>query len=289
MMTNPFDKFAATPKPASEKPPEDAFQRFQKAKAGATPSETAVPAFEKFRVQKPSRVASAAATPRSTLTTPDGPPATPQSMESLLSFDDLSDSGVAPTPGPVYFDVAESLLSDFPRMKSNEKRTFLPGTPKVVALSPLQSGAGLLEVKLEGGLGLSLGGIIETANGVEHLVNSQSPVEDLPLVHGASGVLSLALRRVKEVRRAAFFVTAQSPETLWQGAVTVGFRDAILTFPVGREGSCENLLAVSLFNVAGELVVRYENDFQDAPLKSLLVDFGYNGVVWKNDRLPLFV
>lgn len=281
MTNNSFEKFN---KPAPQEEVKAKFDKFSRARQEQVAADQQE-AFAKFKVQKPGL----------TVPQPSPTPSVPAqvapkadrgtgSLSSFLSFDE----GPAPSTSPslARFERRESPLSAFPRIGDGEQKIFSENGPQVVALTRAQSGVGLLEVSLTATPGLMLSLWVEDSEKRIFRVASGMQTQEFAAV-SPSGSIFLHLRHGERLRRALVVVTAQSPATLWEGALSASLRRAKITASLERATSCENFVPLSILQVEGGLVLRFENSFQDSPLRNVLESFGYNEITWKNNRTPL--
>lgn len=281
MTNNPFEKFTKAAPPEEAKAKFDKFAQAQQERVSADKHE----AFAKFKIQRPGRTVSQPA-PTPSSPAPQAPKAAAGtgSLSSFLSFDEKLASSAAPSLAR--FERRESPLSAFPRMGDGEQKIFSENWPQVVALTRAQSGVGLLEISLAATPGLMLSLWVEDSEKRIFRVASGMQTQEFAAV-SPTGSIFLHLRHSERLRRALVVVTAQSPATLWEGALTTTIRRAKITASLERATPCENFVPLSILQVEGELVLRFENAFQDSPLRDVLESFGYREITWKNNRTPL--
>ena len=144
---------------------------------------------------------------------------------------------------------------------------------------------------------LSLGCVVETDRSEESAVQSlgghlEAPRgADAPLVsldHRPSGdVVVIDLGQVRALRRALVYGYSPSIATLsWDGvigATTAG--GARIEIPFGRRPFSGTMAMVSIYNVAGELVLRSEMEELFGPPEAAAAAYGYE-LPWLDGRVP---
>lgn len=160
----------------------------------------------------------------------------------------------------------------------------------VVALSRAQSSLGALMFELEEGSsqGLFFAVTYETKAGEQRVVVDAESSDGVAHMVASRRRVGINLRNISSLDRFLVSVVSISPETVWCGTVSVvtpaGGR---LTSRLDWSESHETCAQFSGYNVDGRVVLRAESDHKKVPLKRLCEDYGYDKVVWRDDRNPL--
>ena len=169
-----------------------------------------------------------------------------------------------------------------------------------MTLTRLQSGIGMLELALTRAPSagdLSLGCVVETDRAEESAVQSLgghlvAPRRaDAPLVRldprPTGDVVVIDLLQVRSLRRALVYGYSPSIATLtWDGVINATtYGGARLEIPFGRRPFSGTMAMVSVYNVAGELVLRSEMDEHFGPPEAAAVAYGYE-LPWLDGRVP---
>lgn len=198
----------------------------------------------------------------------------------------------APTRAPTRLRAARRVLPG--------TQTILTAAAPTVTLSRLQSGIGTLTVEAacSGEVGdLRLGGAYQLRSGPSSTVQSSGgnrlapPKTRRPVIIGSRESyerLAIDLRQCRELERLAVYGFSESRALLrWGGTLVVRtFGGAEVEVPLENvEGSV--VMLVTLYNVAGEFVVRAEMQAVLGDVREACRVFGYDKITWLDDRTPV--
>jgi hypothetical protein len=198
-----------------------------------------------------------------------------------------------------------------PRRTSPGAPTLLTPQQPTVTLTPVQSGVGGLTVTAATSVGdgdLRLGCAYQLRSGASSLVQPVSGVTVAPAgsrrpVIRASRerfeALHLDLRQVGELDRAIVYlfshydaVRVQPPGTKamvpWSGVLSSEtFAGARIDVPLRRDPGPGVLVALSIYRVDGELVLRAENELLAGSVRDAVRAFGFETITWIDPTTPL--
>ncbi len=105
--------------------------------------------------------------------------------------------------------------------------------------------------------------------------------------------VTLDLVQIRDIERVIVFAYSPTGQTLrWAGTATVTtsgqarIESPLSDIPAGVDGSGV-LVALSLYNVDGQLVVRGENELVSGSLREACIAFGFDRITWLDDHTPL--
>lgn len=101
--------------------------------------------------------------------------------------------------------------------------------------------------------------------------------------------LTVDLAQVRDLRRLAVYLFSESRQPLaWSGTVTVEtFGRSRIEIPLDRPPSAGVLLALSVYNVRGELVLRAEDLLVPGSARAAALALGYDRISWFDEDTPL--
>ncbi|MGI8665801.1 MAG: hypothetical protein ACR2N4_07205 [Jatrophihabitans sp.] len=170
-----------------------------------------------------------------------------------------------------------------------------------MTLTRLQSGVGVLQIEAacSPAVGdLRLGAAYQLRTGVSSVVQHASgvrtapPASSRPVIIGARGQyeqLTIDLVQVRDLDRLVIYAFSESGATLnWGGTLvlsTVG--QARVDLPLDRPASAQVSVLMSLYNVAGELVIRAEMEELAGSVRDAVSAYGFDRITWLDPRTPL--
>jgi uncharacterized protein involved in tellurium resistance len=227
-----------------------------------------------------------------------GPPVSPGSSLDLGPPAAAPPSSTAPGPATRH---RPPTVRDARRTAEGSAPTRLAGAHPTVTLTRLQSGTGALELSLTRPASagdLALGCVFELADGVEAVVQELGgvtagpPGTPLPVVRWkgrADGEsLFVDLRRVRDLRRALVYGYSPSVAVLaWSGVLVITtYGGARIEVPIESGSFSGTLALLTIYNVAGELVLRAEMDGHHGPPETAAVAYDHH-LPWLDGRTPL--
>ena len=169
-----------------------------------------------------------------------------------------------------------------------------------VTLTRLQSGAGALQIRLIASQAIGtvrLGCAYQLTDGtslVQRIGGPQTAPPDgrRPVIRASSDggdLLTLDLLQVRRLSRMVVYLAAGSgDEVRWGGTMTVQtIGGSRILLPLDRSPSTGVLVALSIYNVDGELVLRHEDVLVDGPVREAAQAFGFDRITWVDDETPL--
>jgi len=190
-------------------------------------------------------------------------------------------------------------VHDDTRLRAGQQRLLGVADP-TVTLTRVQSGVGQLQIEAVCGPAvgdLRLGAAYQLRDGTSSTVqytggNRFAPSSRNPVVVAGRDEyehLRVDLRQVGELQRLAIYAFSESRAPLtWGGTLVVS------TVGGGRvELPLETLYAgrvavlVSLYNLAGELVIRAEMETIEGDVREAARAYGYDRITWRDDRTPV--
>lgn len=198
-----------------------------------------------------------------------------------------------------------------PRRTSPGAPTLLTPQQPTVTLTRVQSGVGGLTVTAATSVGdgdLRLGCAYQLRSGASSLVQAVSgvtvapPGSRRPVIRASRDrfeALHLDLRQVGELDRAIVYlfshydaVRAQPPGTKamvpWSGVLSSETLTGVrIDVPLRRDPGPGVLVALSVYNVDGELVLRAENELLAGSVRDAVRAFGFETVTWIDPTTPL--
>jgi hypothetical protein len=264
----------------------------------------------------PSAVEPASAGPQ-----PDGPQTSLDlsSPSRTPSPDPVARPTPAPSPEPSPHEASRhGEASRTPVSPALQPRRTLQGAPTLltpqqptVTLTRVQSGVGGLTITAATSVGdgdLRLGCAYRLRSGASSLVQTVSgvtvapPRSRRPVIRGTRDRferLDVDLRQVDELDRMIVYlfshydaVRTDPPGTLamvpWSGVLsTETLSGARIDVPLRRDPAPGVLVALSLYNVAGELVLRAENELLPGSVRDAVQAFGFDAITWIGPSQPL--
>ena len=176
-------------------------------------------------------------------------------------------------------------------------------TPKAptVTLTRLQSGVGVLQVEAACGEAVGdvrIGCAYQLTSGVTSVVQRTSgvslapPGSTRPVVVARRGQfeeLLVDLAQVRDLERLVVYLYSESDAALrWGGTLVVTtFGQAEIRLALDRAQSTGVMVAMSVYNIGGELVLRREDAEVEASIREACVAFGFDRISWLDSRTPL--
>ena len=179
--------------------------------------------------------------------------------------------------------------------------TLLTRTAPVVTLAAMQSGIGRLhleaacspavgDLRLAGAYRLTSGAssVVLAADGLNHA----PPRSTRPLItaqHGRYEELVLDLVKVRDLDRLVVLAFSDSGASLnWGGTLLVTtFGGAQVKIALDREAAPGVLVALSVYRVNGELVLRSEAELVAGTVRDACLAYGFEDVAWLDPRTPI--
>ena len=245
----------------------------------------------------------------STPAAPPAPPASPTSPAAPAGSTSLDLSAPAATPAPTAAPPAPNST----RPTRRAQRAYTPartrrGTATVlnaatptVTLTRIQSGVGALTISaacsdavgdIRLGCAYQLIGdrssVIQRASGLtEAPVGTRRPV--MAATKDRFETLTIDLAQVRDLERFVVYLYSESGQPLrWGGTLVVEtFAPARIEVPLAAPESTGVLVALSGYNVDGELVLRNEDTVVDGPVRAATAAFGFDRISWLDDHTPL--
>jgi hypothetical protein len=227
---------------------------------------------------------------------PSGGPEQPPGSASL----DLDEPAAPAERIPSSAPAAPARRATVERIGPGQRRILTPDEP-TVTLTRLQSGIGTLEFEaaVPSGAGdLRIGALYELADGLSSTVDlaagrrtAPAPPRSAVLVARRERFEQLAvdLRRCRELRRLVVYGLSASRQPLsWSGTLVVTtFGGGRIDLPLESLRPGATAVLLSLYNVAGEFVLRAEMATVDGTLRDAARAYGYDRITWLDDRTPI--
>jgi hypothetical protein len=243
---------------------------------------------------------------------PSATHAEPLTSETSLDLSPTAPSApAAAAPAPSVPPAAPEAPGFRPRRTSLGAPTLLTPQQPTVTLTRVQSGVGGLTVTAATSVGdgdLRLGCAYQLRSGASSLVQAVSgvtvapPGSRRPVIRATRDrfeALHLDLRQVGELDRAIVYlfshydaVRAQPPGTKamvpWSGVLSSEtFAGVRIDVPLRRDPGPGVLVALSVYNVGGELVLRAENELLAGSIRDAVRAFGFETITWIDPTTPL--
>jgi hypothetical protein len=243
---------------------------------------------------------------------PSATQAEPLTSETSLDLSPTAPSApAAAAPAPSVSPAAPEAPGFRPRRTSPGAPTLLTPQQPTVTLTRVQSGVGGLTVTAATSVGdgdLRLGCAYQLRSGASSLVQAVSgvtvapPGSRRPVIRATRDrfeALHLDLRQVGELDRAIVYlfshydaVRAQPPGTKamvpWSGVLSSEtFAGVRIDVPLRRDPGPGVLVALSVYNVGGELVLRAENELLAGSIRDAVRAFGFETITWIDPTTPL--
>ncbi len=179
--------------------------------------------------------------------------------------------------------------------------TILTAKAPTITLTRVQSGVGALQIELacsaevgDARLGCAyqlrsgLSSVVQHASGVP----TAPPGSRRPVLTGLRDEFEELLVDLVQVRELDRFVvyafSASDSELTWGGTLVVStLGRARVELPMDGPASAGVLVLLSVFNVAGELVLRNESDRIAGTVRDACVAYGFDRIAWLDARTPL--
>jgi len=179
--------------------------------------------------------------------------------------------------------------------------TILTAKAPTITLTRVQSGVGALQIELacsaevgDARLGCAyqlrsgLSSVVQHASGVP----TAPPGSRRPVLTGLRDEFEELLVDLVQVRELDRFVvyafSASDSELTWGGTLVVStLGQARVELPMDGPASAGVLVLLSVFNVAGELVLRNESDGIAGTVRDACVAYGFDRIAWLDARTPL--
>lgn len=216
---------------------------------------------------------------------------------------DLSDEPVAaPSPAPAAAPAGRRAVELPPPLRvAAAGRLALTRHAPTVTLTRVQSGVGTLMIEAARSdelADLRVGAAYELTSGVASTVELSSDRRTAPLQsrrpvivasHDRYERLAIDLRQVRELRRVAVYVFSDSNSTLtWGGTLVVHTAaGARVEIPLDDIAPGHAAVALSMYQVGGELVLRSERHGNLPSVREACRAFGFDAISWLDDRVPV--
>ncbi|MDQ1481933.1 MAG: hypothetical protein QOF35_9 [Actinomycetota bacterium] len=179
--------------------------------------------------------------------------------------------------------------------------TFLTAKSPVVTLTRVQSGVGALTfqaARSETVGDLRLGCAYQLVSGESSVIHHGGGLDVAPpnsrrpviMANGERfGGLTVDLAQNRNLQRLLVYAYSESAATLsWDGTLVVQtYGGARIEVPLTRKPSAGVLVALSLYNVDGELVLRAEDAMINGSVREATAAFGFDRIGWLDDHTPL--
>jgi uncharacterized protein involved in tellurium resistance len=185
------------------------------------------------------------------------------------------------------------------RIAAGEQR-LLSVTHPTVTLTRVQSGVGQLQIEAVCGPQLAelrLGAAYQLRGGASSTVqyaggNRFAPSSRRPVIVAGRDEyehLRVDLRQCRELERMAVYAFAESGAQLsWGGTLVVTtFGGAHLELPLETLYPGRVAVLLSIYNVAGEFVVRAEMETISGDVREAARAYGYDRITWRDERTPV--
>jgi uncharacterized protein involved in tellurium resistance len=224
-------------------------------------------------------------------------PATPSSATL-----DLDDAVPMPAARPAASAVAPARARAYPvRRITAGGRTILSAATPTVTLTRTQSGIGTLTIEAAcsaevGDLRLGCAYQLRTgqsstvqASGGNRLAPPRSRRPVLVGAHERYERISVDLRQALDIERLAVFAFSESRVQLhWGGTLIVTtFAGAKIEVPLEQLAPGGVAVLLTLYNVAGEFVLRAELETIAGAIREAARAYGYDRITWLDDRNPV--
>ncbi len=207
----------------------------------------------------------------------------------------------APTPSRAVAATPPAVRAYAPPRAQAGTATILTAKAPTVTLTRVQSGVGALQIELACSAEVGdvrLGCAYQLRSGLSSVVQHASGVPTAP--PGSRRPVLTALRedfeellvdlvQVRELDRFVVYAfSASDVELTWGGTLVVSTHgQARVDLPVEGPASAGVLVLLSVFNVAGELVLRNESDRIAGTVRDACVAYGFDRIAWLDARTPL--
>jgi hypothetical protein len=215
---------------------------------------------------------------------------------------DLTPASDAPVPVPVSPRVRPTapVVGPGPRARRGTPTILTPKEP-VVTLSRVQSGVGVLRIEAacSDAVGdLRLGCAYRLRSGLSSVVRSSGgpgaapPGSHRPVILGERAQyeqLTVDLVQARDIDRLLVYASPGGGAPVnWGGTLVVTtFGGARLEVPLDRPPSAGVLAVLSLYNIAGEFVLRAELDEVAGTVRDAVQAHGYDRITWLDAATPL--
>jgi uncharacterized protein involved in tellurium resistance len=203
-------------------------------------------------------------------------------------------------PPPAAPRTVRAVASHQPRRAGAGPATILATKP-TLTLTRLQSGVGVLTIEAACAptVGdLRLGCAYQLRSGVSSMVQAVSGVTSAPpgsarpVIVGARGrfeTLTIDLVQSRDIERLLVYAFSESDSVLsWGGTlVLTAFGPTRIEIPLDRPPSPNILMALSIYNIRGEFVVRAELEELVGPVRAAVSAYGFDRISWLDQRTPL--
>lgn len=179
--------------------------------------------------------------------------------------------------------------------------TILDAAEPTVTLTRVQSGVGALTVTAACGEGvgdLRLGCAYQLRSGRSAIVQLASGLSVGPTGPGEPVIsasrnrfeeLAVDLVQSRRLRRLVVYAFSESDSSLnWGGTlVAETFGKARVEVPLAGEASAGVFVILSVYNIAGEFVLRAEQEVVHGSVREATVAYGFNDISWLDSRTAL--
>jgi len=207
----------------------------------------------------------------------------------------------APTPSRAVAATPPAVRAYAPPRAQAGTATILTAKAPTVTLTRVQSGVGALQIELACSAEVGdvrLGCAYQLRSGLSSVVQHASgvptapPGSRRPVLTGLREDFEELLVDLVQVRELDRFVvyafSASDVELTWGGTLVVSTHgQARVDLPVEGPASAGVLVLLSVFNVAGELVLRNESDRIAGTVRDACVAYGFDRIAWLDARTPL--
>ena len=179
--------------------------------------------------------------------------------------------------------------------------TILDAFEPTVTLTRVQSGVGALTVTAACGEGvgdLRLGCAYQLRSGRSSIVQLASGLSVGPAGPGGPVIsasrhryeeLTVDLVQSRQLRRLLVYAFSESDSAVTWGGTLVAetFGKARVEVPLAAEASAGVLVILSVYNIAGEFVLRAEQEVIHGSVRDATVAYGFNDISWLDSRTAL--
>ncbi|MFW0789038.1 hypothetical protein [Gordonia sp. CPCC 205333] len=186
------------------------------------------------------------------------------------------------------------------RRLAGDDRELLSPTRPTLALTRVQSGVGGIDIELHAPTvpSLALACVVTDAEGESRVVDPTHPHSPPPpsntdpLVTFSSngfGKFGINLRRARELSRLIVVATSATGEVIdWTGTLSLTtFGGGRVDIPIDATPQSPTTIIASIYNVAGEYVLRAENQPMGGSLREASRSFGFDSISWLDARTPI--
>ncbi|WP_138917819.1 hypothetical protein [Gordonia effusa] len=238
---------------------------------------------------------------------PNPPP--PAQAPTPTPSDNLLDLSTAPSPPepaaahsserPKHAAAQPPSIHPVRRLVGDDREQLLPTRP-TLTLTRVQSGVGGIDIELlaPATVALALACIVTDSEGESYVVDPTHPHSPPPptsidpLITFASngfGRFGINLRRSGELSRLIVVATSATGQTVeWTGTLIITtFGGGRVDIPIDATPPSTATIIASIYNVAGEYVLRAEGQPMNGSLREASRSFGFDAISWLDARTPI--